>query len=45
MTHASPSPVPVAIVYGRRAGLSLSFHLKGRGIEHIVFGKETAMHV
>ena len=43
-------PVPlaphyaVAIVGGGQAGLSLSYYLKRRGIDHVVFEKEVAMH-
>ncbi|APT31981.1 putative oxidoreductase CzcO [Methylobacterium phyllosphaerae] len=36
--------VPVAIVGGGQAGLSVSYHLKQRGIEHLVFEKESAAH-
>ena len=36
--------VPVAIVGGGQAGLSISYHLKQRGIEHLVFEKNTAAH-
>jgi putative flavoprotein involved in K+ transport len=35
---------PVAIVGGGQAGLSMSYHLKQRAIDHIVFEKRTAMH-
>ncbi len=45
MSASLPSFVPVAIVGGGQAGLSLSAHLKGRGIGHLVFEKSTAMHV
>jgi putative flavoprotein involved in K+ transport len=41
----SPAHIPVAIVGGGQAGLSLSWCLKERGIGHIVFEKERAMHV
>jgi putative flavoprotein involved in K+ transport len=34
----------VVIVGGGQAGLSLSYYLKRRGIDHIVFEKEVAMH-
>jgi putative flavoprotein involved in K+ transport len=37
--------IPVVIVGGGQAGLSMSWHLQQRGIEHIVFEKHTAMHV
>ena len=36
--------VPVVIVGGGQAGLSVSQHLKQRGIEHLVFEKNTAAH-
>jgi putative flavoprotein involved in K+ transport len=36
--------VPVVIVGGGQAGLSVSYHLKQRGIEHLVFEKNTAAH-
>ncbi|WP_232627645.1 MSMEG_0569 family flavin-dependent oxidoreductase [Methylobacterium sp. Leaf118] len=36
--------VPVAVVGGGQAGLSVSYHLKQRGIEHLVFEKNTAAH-
>jgi putative flavoprotein involved in K+ transport len=35
----------VAIVGGGQAGLSLSWHLRQRGIDHVVFEAKTAMHV
>ena len=41
----SPNHVPVAIVGGGQAGLSLSYFLKERGIVHLVFEQRTAMHV
>ncbi|MBY0295043.1 MAG: MSMEG_0569 family flavin-dependent oxidoreductase [Methylobacterium sp.] len=36
--------VPVAIVGGGQAGLSVSYHLKQRGIDHLVFEKHRAVH-
>ena len=36
--------VPVAIVGGGQAGLSVSYHLKQSGIDHLVFEKQTAAH-
>lgn len=36
--------VPVAVVGGGQAGLSVSYHLKQRGIAHLVFEKHTAAH-
>lgn len=42
---SSPTHVPVAVVGGGQAGLSLSWHLKARGVDHLVFERSTAMHV
>jgi putative flavoprotein involved in K+ transport len=36
--------VPVIIVGGGQAGLSVSWHLQQRGIEHLVFERKRAMH-
>ncbi|MDB5647078.1 MSMEG_0569 family flavin-dependent oxidoreductase [Methylobacterium sp.] len=36
--------VSVAIVGGGQAGLSVSHHLRQRGIDHLVFERETAAH-
>ncbi|MGN7124327.1 MSMEG_0569 family flavin-dependent oxidoreductase [Methylorubrum thiocyanatum] len=36
--------VPVAVVGGGQAGLSVSYHLKQRGIDHLVFEKRSAAH-
>lgn len=51
MNHLSPDPhlstprhLEVAIIGGGQAGLTLSWHLKARGIDHLVFEKKTAMH-
>jgi putative flavoprotein involved in K+ transport len=41
----TPTHVPVAIVGGGQAGLSMSYYLKERGIAHLVFERKTAMHV
>jgi putative flavoprotein involved in K+ transport len=41
----SPNHVAVAIVGGGQAGLSISYHLRERGIAHLVFEARTAMHV
>jgi putative flavoprotein involved in K+ transport len=41
----SPTRIPVAIVGGGQAGLSVSHYLKERSIAHLVFEKKTAMHV
>src|SRR5262249_52747110 len=41
----SPTHIAVAIVGGGQAGLSLSYYLKERGIDHLVFEKTTVMHV
>jgi putative flavoprotein involved in K+ transport len=45
MNLAVPPHLPVAIVGGGQAGLSLSHVLKQRGLDHIIFEKHTAMHV
>ncbi|QNG36643.1 MSMEG_0569 family flavin-dependent oxidoreductase [Geodermatophilaceae bacterium NBWT11] len=39
-----PTHVPVAVVGGGQAGLSLSWHLVQRGIEHVVLERETVAH-
>ena len=36
--------IPVIIVGGGQAGLSVSYYLKQRGIEHLVFERRTKMH-
>jgi putative flavoprotein involved in K+ transport len=36
--------IPVAIVGGGQAGLSLSYFLRESGVEHLVFEKNAAMH-
>jgi len=41
----TPTHVPVAVVGGGQAGLSISYHLTERGIAHLVFERKTAMHV
>ncbi|MCJ2122418.1 MSMEG_0569 family flavin-dependent oxidoreductase [Methylobacterium sp. J-077] len=41
---STPRHVPVAIVGGGQAGLSVSYHLKQSGIEHLIFEKKTAAH-
>lgn len=41
---SEPRHVPVAVVGGGQAGLSVSYHLKQRGIAHLVFEKHTAAH-
>jgi putative flavoprotein involved in K+ transport len=43
-----PDPIrhiQVAVVGAGQAGLSISYHLKARGIEHLVFEKHRALHV
>lgn len=45
MSPLTPQHIPVAIVGGGQAGLSMSYYLKQRGVDHIVFEKRTAMHV
>ena len=42
---AEPEYIPVAVIGGGQAGLSVSAYLKQRGIDHAVFEKRTAMHV
>ncbi len=44
MPDANAKRIPVAIVGGGQAGLSLSYFLRQRGVDHIVFEKKTAMH-
>ncbi len=51
LTETSSSPVralsarvPVAVVGGGQAGLSLSWHLVQRGVEHVVLERETIAH-
>ncbi|SHG65909.1 MSMEG_0569 family flavin-dependent oxidoreductase [Geodermatophilus nigrescens] len=39
-----PSSVPVAVVGGGQAGLSMSWHLRRRGIEHVVLERDTVAH-
>jgi putative flavoprotein involved in K+ transport len=41
---SNPRHVPVVVVGGGQAGLSVSYHLKQCGIEHLVFDKNTAAH-
>ncbi|WP_132255654.1 MSMEG_0569 family flavin-dependent oxidoreductase [Methylobacterium segetis] len=41
---SKPRHVPVTVVGGGQAGLSVSYHLKQRGIDHLVFEKKTAAH-
>jgi putative flavoprotein involved in K+ transport len=36
--------VPVAVIGGGQAGLSMSFHLRQRGIDHVVIEAQTAGH-
>ncbi|WP_041368916.1 MSMEG_0569 family flavin-dependent oxidoreductase [Methylocella silvestris] len=46
MTNSATIPhIPVAVVGGGQAGLSISYELKRRCVEHLVFEKNTAMHV
>jgi putative flavoprotein involved in K+ transport len=45
MSNPAPEYIPVAIVGGGQAGLSMSYFLKQRGIGHFVFEKHAAMHV
>ncbi|WP_336030712.1 MSMEG_0569 family flavin-dependent oxidoreductase [Geodermatophilus sp. FMUSA9-8] len=39
-----PASVPVAVVGGGQAGLSMSWHLRRRGIEHVVLERDTVAH-
>jgi putative flavoprotein involved in K+ transport len=45
MANSSHRRLPVAIIGGGQAGLSASYFLQRQGIEHLVFEKNTAMHV
>ncbi len=45
MTQAEATHVPVIVVGGGQAGLSTSYWLKQRGIEHLVLEKNRACHV
>ena len=42
---SAPQYLPVAVVGGGQAGLSISYFLKERGIGHLVFEKRNATHV
>ena len=39
-----PTHYPVIIVGGGQAGLSISYHLKQRGIDHLVFERHRIAH-
>ena len=41
----APSRVSVAVIGGGQAGLSASYYLTQRGIDHLVFERNTACHV
>ncbi|MCW2507700.1 MAG: putative monooxygenase, partial [Modestobacter sp.] len=43
-TGGLPARVPVAVVGGGQAGLSISWHLVQRGIEHVVLERDTIAH-
>ena len=43
-TRALPARVQVAVVGGGQAGLSISWHLVQRGVEHVVLERETVAH-
>lgn len=45
MINSSAQRLPVIIIGGGQAGLSASYYLQKQGIEHLVFEKNTAMHV
>ncbi len=42
--RSSNSHYPVAIIGGGQAGLSVSYYLSQRHIDHIIFEKRRAMH-
>ncbi|HEX7791849.1 MAG TPA: MSMEG_0569 family flavin-dependent oxidoreductase [Afipia sp.] len=45
MTGTSPLPhLPVAVIGGGQAGLSISYYLSSRGIEHVIFEKNSIAH-
>eukprot|EP01037_Dinobryon_pediforme_P026171 gene26171-28598_t len=44
MPAETPQYVPVAVVGGGQAGLSISYYVKQLGIAHLVFEKDTAMN-
>ena len=49
MNMSTPKPsnftrIPVAVIGGGQAGLSISWHLKQAGIEHVVFERRRAVH-
>jgi putative flavoprotein involved in K+ transport len=43
-TGGLPARVPVAVVGGGQAGLSISWHLVQQGIEHVVLERDTIAH-
>ena len=43
-TRGLPERVPVAVVGGGQAGLSISWHLVQRGVEHVVLERDTIAH-
>jgi putative flavoprotein involved in K+ transport len=45
MSRPTTQHIPVAVIGGGQAGLSISYCLAKRDIAHIVFEKRTAMHV
>jgi len=45
MINSSAQRLPVIIIGGGQAGLSASYYLQKQGIEHLVFEKNSAMHV
>ncbi|MDR3516583.1 MAG: MSMEG_0569 family flavin-dependent oxidoreductase [Azospirillaceae bacterium] len=44
MKDSAPKHTSVAVIGGGQAGHSISYYLKERDIEHLVFEKKTAMH-
>jgi putative flavoprotein involved in K+ transport len=44
MTSSIPSHVSVAVIGGGQAGLAMSYHLKARGIDHVILEKNQIAH-
>ena len=44
MTDGQPRRVDVAVVGGGQAGLSVSWHLQQRGVDHVVLERDTIVH-
>ena len=45
MTQHANHHLPVVVIGGGQAGLSMSYHLRQHRIDHLVFERKTAMHV